>query len=1095
MKGVGSYPDWSYYAPPPPPNSNLSAFAAPFSVNPYSSSDVSAESAETVSPIHSQSYGYDFLSTPVREIDSSARFPNLGLSSYGGRSSLVEAQPYHPSYSAIHDHSSSVAPYHWSLDWPSLSDSNKSPTELGFSAPNAASWDQFPEFNNRAGEKRFGVWSTLPPKETNAVGLVLEERTNQNHGNQDVKDSAMSEVSHMIDWEKHNLLANGNHLHDTSSCWGTIKPIPVELSGSCVMQSSIMSLETHPDAPLKVSADSMNNHLSNTGSYVQPSRVDTVSSIPGAGLVTDLNIENIIADEHVEHNSFCNTKESYHMPSPGTTGSCFDTGHLRMHLGRNEPSSSNKSMISDNDVSMDVVDYIFRGRDGFQNPHANMDNLSLRLSAVEDVNFAEKPFESGDRCNPAEDSPCWKGASAAHFSCFEPSVALPPHYVHKEEGFGSVIQDPQNYLLDTEKILKKSCEITSSVSSPRKFSLKKIASKDCKSGGVVNDGPFQAKPSSDFGLQQFLDVIKMKEMKKNCVKPAKSIDCESGSSHTEHQVVEENKLMSQKQHISCTDDADAGCNVNKCLESGTSCTAKSALPSSLLVTPENSTGKVSTERLNVQMLVDTMQNLSELLLNHCLNDACELKDRDCNVLKDVIRNLNTCALKNAEQIAPSQESLFNQPETSKNGAGESHEFLQNASLKKPELTKIGPASSKVEFENPYVAFENLHFRFGKPHRNLSDSVSPRIDTEMTETDKATKDLKRILMENFDDDDEGAEPQIVLYKNLWLEAEAALCSVNYRARYHQMKIEMDKYFCKAKENKKQTQSEVVPTLSQSQSTAAEVHNYSDPDSVSLKLAATDMETPNSMTPEGKGNYSDPDSTALKLAALDASTILEELSRLNLSTDMKRPNTMTPEGKGGQNPDSFINDYALYCSDKEAETNNEASVMARYQVLKARGDHQCVDTTNQEPLEISEKSAPGGMDNQNHVNLCQDSSIPENSRIDYAASVVARFHILKSRIEGSSSISSEGTLLDGVEFAGKVMDDITIAKNISGGEIHANPAVAHLNSYAALEKSIPKKFHKDLEDSQEIQPCEAWEFQIPTFHSDGFSSDWEHVEKSL
>lgn len=195
MKNTGSYSDWSHYAPPPPPNSNLSAFAAPFRANPYASGDVSphfmdsaVDAAETLSvplPLpsnHSQSYGYEFFSSPDREIDSSSRFSVLGLGSYGPRSSLVEAQPYHPSYSAINDHSSSssgpLPPYHWpssSLDRPTLAETNKSPPELGFSAQNAVSWERSPEFNNIRGEKRFGVWSRLPPKEPRLAGSDAEE--------------------------------------------------------------------------------------------------------------------------------------------------------------------------------------------------------------------------------------------------------------------------------------------------------------------------------------------------------------------------------------------------------------------------------------------------------------------------------------------------------------------------------------------------------------------------------------------------------------------------------------------------------------------------------------------------------------------------------------------------------------------------------------------------------------------------------------------------------------------------------------------------------------------------------------------------------
>lgn len=47
------------------------------------------------------------------------------------------------------------------------------------------------------------------------------------------------------------------------------------------------------------------------------------------------------------------------------------------------------------------------------------------------------------------------------------------------------------------------------------------------------------------------------------------------------------------------------------------------------------------------------------------------------------------------------------------------------------------------------------------------------------------------MEDFHEDEE-AEPQVELFKNLWLEAEAALCSLNYRARYDRVKFEMERF---------------------------------------------------------------------------------------------------------------------------------------------------------------------------------------------------------------------------------------------------------------------------------------------------------------
>jgi len=251
---------------------------------------------------------------------------------------------------------------------------------------------------------------------------------------------------------------------------------------------------------------------------------------------------------------------------------------------------------------------------------------------------------------------------------------------------------------------------------------------------------------------------------------------------------------------------------------------------------------------------------------------------------------------------------------------------------------------------------------------------------------------------------------------------------------------------------QSKSEEVPALRQNQSSETKAHNY-----------------PN------RG------STALNLSVLDSPS-LEGLSWLNFFTDVNKPNNaMTPGGSGDQNLDKAINSYIVSSSDEEEpERNDESSVMARYQVLKARVDQSCIDTTKtEEPLDIADKSSPRGSDNQNAVNFCQDSPSPEKNSTDYEASVVARFHILKSRLEGSSSMSLEGKQLDGVGSADNDMDDTTVAKKSEDKnlDVHENPAMVHPGSYIAMDKSIPE------------------EFRHPNYFSDGYSTDWEHVEKSM
>lgn len=50
-------------------------------------------------------------------------------------------------------------------------------------------------------------------------------------------------------------------------------------------------------------------------------------------------------------------------------------------------------------------------------------------------------------------------------------------------------------------------------------------------------------------------------------------------------------------------------------------------------------------------------------------------------------------------------------------------------------------------------------------------------------------IKKVLSEHFVEEE--TQPQLLLYKNLWLEAEAALCSVMCRARFDRVKAEIEK----------------------------------------------------------------------------------------------------------------------------------------------------------------------------------------------------------------------------------------------------------------------------------------------------------------
>ncbi|OIW15320.1 hypothetical protein TanjilG_10760 [Lupinus angustifolius] len=1110
MKGVGSCNDWSYYASP---SSNLSAFAAPFNrPNPNDSSTPFVDSSESVQP---QSHVHDFFVNPTRELDSTQsatpsvsqflylnpmgsppepkdsffmnprreldsnqsakpsvaqlrNFNSLGthnlsdqffydLSSTSTKPSIVEAQPYYPSY---------------------ISSPNGDPTPL-VAAHNYWSSSGFTHLGEYAKKSPeigvHGLW--------NHNGLIGEERMKQ--GCQDLNGEALLLPHQMFGREKSCVPKNADHSDDKPCWWETVKPMPVEFTATSFTGSPSAPLETYlATNSVAIDSGSGNLHLPYSGSHDKPlgqhdkpSSVNTVFSTPIGGSIMDIG--NTIADGDPGNNNFYNIKQAYHMPNPGTAGG-FDLSHLRAHLERDKHSTSTNAMISEK-VSREVVNDIFKERHGFQNPHAGLDNLSLTLNAIEDINSAEKSFEDADRCNPTLDSPCWKGAPTAHFFRREDYVALSPEYLHKKEEYiGSAIQEPQNYSLDNNNLKYPSensnsyhCQETGLEGSSMKRSVTKDASEDCNSYGAANAGSFQTESSHDCGLQYLYDTTETKEYSVPSTRP--TYVCESGSSHTLHQVLDENNLMYKKQHTLCFGGADAGPNVVECVEHSAPTTGgaeggcnmnkcmatpyppkddqyKRSLASDALNTLEKTPGEVSTEKLNVQMLVDTMHNLSELLLCHCLNDACEMKERDHDILKKVINNLNVCALKKSQQIIPARECLSPKPETSR-GAGEACEIQQSSTLEKPRLTNIGPESSKVEHQNPLgQEANNLHLRSKNPNRKLSDSFSSRDKAEIEKEDKMTKALKKILSENFHEDEE-SDSQTLLYKNLWLEAEAALCSVSYKARYNQMKIEMENHSHKQKDTEEKSNPEVVPNLSENSATKVHI----DPNHDSFVQELHEFNT----------------------------NFLNCINDLQFSADMNKPNAMTPEVNVTQDLDSSIYSSTIPWTDKEVE-DDDASVIARFRVLKARAEKSCMNTSNlEEPSDVADKLAPIERDNQKQINLNQDSPIPGKNKADYETSVMARFHILKSRAEDSSTISSERILSD---------DDMAITKDDAS---EGNSFNAHVNaSGAVFMKSIPKEeYVLDFDDRQEDLhrvTCEDVS-QLPTYCIDGLVSDWEHVEK--
>ncbi|XP_010503607.1 PREDICTED: uncharacterized protein LOC104780769 isoform X2 [Camelina sativa] len=160
----------------------------------------------------------------------------------------------------------------------------------------------------------------------------------------------------------------------------------------------------------------------------------------------------------------------------------------------------------------------------------------------------------------------------------------------------------------------------------------------------------------------------------------------------------------------------------------------------------------------VSSVVNAMHSLSEVLVYECFNNGSWLKLEQLENLEKVVDNLTKCLKKITD----------NKPT-----AGEASFPNQAAHVTCPNVVDIPEAAKGV-----VKGFQGFSF---KP----LDSLGVK---EPVDKNEMTQSIKNILASNFPDGEEN-HPQTLLYKNLWLETEAALCSTTCMARYHRIKNEI------------------------------------------------------------------------------------------------------------------------------------------------------------------------------------------------------------------------------------------------------------------------------------------------------------------
>ncbi|XP_021909220.1 uncharacterized protein LOC110823196 [Carica papaya] len=383
---------------------------------------------------------------------------------------------------------------------------------------------------------------------------------------------------------------------------------------------------------------------------------------------------------------------------------------------------------------------------------------------------------------------------------------------------------------------------------------------------------------------------------------------------------------------------------------------------------------------------------------------------------------------------------------------------------------------------------------GKFHKQSSQEVKNHhgvsADAEEVKNDNMTQAIKKVLIENFPDEEE-THPQVLLYKNLWLEAEAALCSITYMARFTRMKTEMEKGQLQMTEEKS-TDAE-SPSRSKLPPGSNTFENL---EAVVRCSRAADSSVQDSVA-IGAGSQMTDLMTGFKVHESMSMNAIEE-GKLIISKDSPEPDLVgksEPRDRAGINLD--FNDFLKLQinspnSVDDVDTENDSW-------SKVSSDLDKVENLSTEKI----KGSPT-------ADIIQD--FPVSSRTsqldDVDALAMARFNILKLRDETSSSINAEQQQMQegpGPSFACdithwsifKCLEEEKVKDREEGqtSERRTQPvSESEVANYLEDELTV-KEFYLHVKDDAMVQPYRtnmlgSQVSSCPGIY-DGSSSDWEHV----
>ncbi|CAK9158255.1 unnamed protein product [Ilex paraguariensis] len=404
-------------------------------------------------------------------------------------------------------------------------------------------------------------------------------------------------------------------------------------------------------------------------------------------------------------------------------------------------SSSTKVELSNKQLHKDAPDHKSKARSGCQVPDINI----IAVFDGAGVKSTESSSDGLEHHNPAVDSPCWKGAPGVHFPPFEVLEATTQQHLTKnlEAQIGLNIHESQIFTPFNDSVKfssSKSCEIgmhnqnwhiDDSLSlSPKRNLDDNCLVKEQRSGDAVKADDFP-------NLSSNIRVLCSDDIDK----PRKEYDFPHGDScvksrHTKQLNPEEENFTCTKLKLR-TGVEDSGMNSNDASEDGR---VPLHVVENVLSSPSSGEdtselvklhGRERTPTMGIQMLVNALRNLSELLLFHCSNDMCRLKEQDYEALRNVTNTLGACMSMKMVNAMPTGESSFPQ-QGPFHKIAVSPDLHLGASASQPQMRNKAAANllGRLDFQHTEEEKRNNNIS-GKKAETFQGFVSLRDDAEVS----------------------------------------------------------------------------------------------------------------------------------------------------------------------------------------------------------------------------------------------------------------------------------------------------------------------------------------------------------------------------